>query len=136
MKKSVSLFLLGLLLACMLTGCRFIHIEEAPRTALDYTIVSQEEIPKDITALIEEKKKNDFQMTYQSGEFLYLIKGYGLQMTGGYSIAVEELSMSENAVFFKTQLLGPTKDTSGSEPSYPYIVVKMQYQEKPVEFQQ
>lgn len=136
MKKSVSLFFIGLLLACLLTGCQFIHIEEAPKTALDYTIVSQEEIPKEITALIEEKKEKEFQMTYQSGEFLYLVKGYGRQMTGGYSIAVEELAMSESAVFFKTRLLGPTKDMSGSEPSYPYIVVKMQYQEKPVEFQQ
>lgn len=134
MKKIVSLFFFGVWLACILSGCRFIRIEEAPRTALEYTVVRQEEIPKEVTALIEDKKAKEFQMTYHSGDTLYLVKGYGQQMTGGYSIQVEELSLSENAVFFKTKLLGPSEQTAGSEPSYPYIVVKIAYRQEPVEF--
>lgn len=134
MKKIGSLFFIGVWLVCLFSGCRFIRIEEEPRTALEYTVVKQEEIPKEVTALIEEKQRNEFQMTYHSGEFLYLIKGYGQQMTGGYSIQVEELSRSENSIFFKTKLLGPSEEIIGSEPSYPYIVVKMQYREEPVDF--
>lgn len=134
MKKIVSLFF-PVLMACLLCGCRLVRIEEAPRTALDYTVISQEEIPQEITALIQEKKEKEFQMTYQRGEFLYLLKGYGRQMTGGYSIRIEELSMSETAVFFKTRLMGPEEERYGSEPSYPYIVVKMKYLDKPVEFE-
>lgn len=134
MKKKVTLFFLGILLACFLSGCRLIRIEEAPKEAVEYTVVSQEDLPKEITVLIEERKEKEFQMTYHSGEELYLVKGYGQQLAGGYSIQVEELSASENAVFFKTKLLGPSEKAVASEPSYPYIVVKMQYREEPVEF--
>ena len=37
------------------------------------------------------------------------MKGYGEQLTGGYSIQAEEVSESENAVFCKTRLIGPEK---------------------------
>ena len=73
-------------------------------------------------------------MTYQSGEDLYLVKGYGQQTTGGYSIQVEELGVTPKAVFFKTKLLGPREADPGSEPSYPYIVVKIKYRKEPVQF--
>lgn len=135
MKKTVTLFLLMTWLILTVSGCRIVKIEEAERKALEYTVVSQEEIPAEVLSLIEEKKAGEFQITYQSGEELYLIKGYGQQMSGGYSIRVEELSLSETAVFFKTKLLGPSDDSQGGEPSYPYIVVKMQYREEPVQFQ-
>lgn len=72
-------------------------------------------------------------MTYQSEKELFLIKGYGQQMSGGYSIQVEELGVTSQAIFFKTKLIGPsdTKITL-SPPSYPYIVVKMAYRKEPV----
>lgn len=134
MKRKVSLFCLIVVLLLMLCGCRIIRIEEEERTPLEYTVVNQEEVPGEILSLIEEKKSKEFQMTYQSGEELYLIKGYGQQMSGGYSIQVEELSGSDNAVFFKTKLLGPSDDSGRGEPSYPYIVVKMKYCKEPVQF--
>ena len=100
----------------------------------EYTIVKQEEIPEEISELMEQKKKNVFQMTYQVGDIRYLMKGYGEQLTGGYSIQVEEVSESENAVFCKTRLIGPEKADAGSEPSYPCIVLKIRETEKPIEF--
>ena len=98
-----------LLLALLPAGCQFIRIEEGERTPLEYTIVKQEEIPEEISELMEQKKKKVFQMTYQVGDIRYLMKGYGEQLTGGYSIQVEEVSESENAVFCKTRLIGPEK---------------------------
>ena len=135
MKKTVSLFCLAAVVMTLLSGCQFVHMEETQKTALDYTVVKQEDIPKEVVTLIEEKKAKEFQMTYQSGDYLYLIKGYGQQMSGGYSIQVEELALSESAVFFTTKLLGPSDSSQGGEPSYPYIVIKMQYREEPVQFQ-
>ena len=84
----------------------------------------------------KEKKGKEFQMTYQSEKELFLIKGYGQQMSGGYSIQVEELGVTSQAIFFKTKLIGPsdTKITL-SPPSYPYIVVKMAYRKEPVIFE-
>ena len=115
-------------------GLSVIRIEEGERTPLEYTIVKQEEIPEEISELMEQKKKNVFQMTYQVGDIRYLMKGYGEQLTGGYSIQVEEVSESENAVFCKTRLIGPEKADAGSEPSYPCIVLKIRETEKPIEF--
>lgn len=131
-------FLAGLLwvLLTLLGGCRIIRIEEEERTPVEYEVVKQEDIPKELAVLIGEKKQKEFQMTYQSGNVLYLVKGYGLQMSGGYSIQVEELGKSPNAVFFRTKLLGPSElKGSGGAPSYPYIVIKTAYFEEPVQFE-
>ena len=109
MGKRTGGLLCVLLLALLPAGCQFIRIEEGERTPLEYTIVKQEEIPEEISELMEQKKKKVFQMTYQVGDIRYLMKGYGEQLTGGYSIQVEEVSESENAVFCKTRLIGPEK---------------------------
>lgn len=136
MKKAGALFFFLLLLLPLLGGCRLIRIEEEERTPLSYTIVKAEDIPKDLAALILEKKEKEFQMTYELGDTMYLVKGYGRQMTGGFSIQVEELGATSKGVWFFTKLLGPTDpDSAGREPSYPYIVVQTERREEPVLFQ-
>ena len=81
MKKTAA-FLSLLILFMMLGGCRMIKIEEAERTPLKYTVADRSQIPEEAAKLIEEKKEKEFQMAYQKGEDLYLIKGYGRQMSG------------------------------------------------------
>ncbi|HJB15439.1 MAG TPA: protease complex subunit PrcB family protein [Candidatus Blautia excrementipullorum] len=134
MKKAALLFWIAAVFL-MLSGCRAIRIEEAERTPLKYTVVDSSRIPEEAASLIEEKKAAEFQMIYQSGEDMYLIKGYGRQMSGGYSIQVTDLSLSSTAIFFSTKLIGPSKDSQSGEPSYPYIAVKTEYREEPVQFQ-
>ena len=65
MKKTKAV-LLGVILWSLLliSGCNFIRIEEEPRKPLEYSIVKNEEIPAELAALIQEKKKNEFQLTY------------------------------------------------------------------------
>lgn len=134
MKKTAGFFCVLFLIAIMLCGCRFIRIEEEERKPLEFTIVKPEELPREAVTMIDGKKNREFQMTYQVGEDLYLIKGYGRQMTGGYSIQAAEVSLSSNGIFFKTKLVGPSENNPGSEPSYPYIVVRIKYREEPVQF--
>ena len=137
MKKTKAV-LLGVILWSLLliSGCNFIRIEEEPRKPLEYSIVKNEEIPAELAALIQEKKKNEFQLTYQCEKDLFLVKGYGEQMSGGYSISVEELGWTSQAVFFRTMLLGPSDEKiTISPPSYPYIVVKTEYRKEPVIFE-
>ena len=135
--KKASVLLGGILWSLfLLSGCNFIRIEEEPRKPLEYSIVKSENLPAELAALIQEKKAKEFQLTYQSEKDLYLIKGYGQQMSGGYSISVEELGVTSQAVFFRTQLIGPSDGkTALSPPSYPYIVVKMEYRKEPVIFE-
>ena len=67
---------------------------------------------------------------------MYLCTGYGEQPTGGYSIAVEELYLTENAVYIDTTLIGPSKGETLTEmPSYPWIVVMTEDLELPAVFQ-
>ena len=84
MKKTAAVLGLILWSLLFLGGCRFIKIEEEPRKPLEYSIVKQENLPAELTALIEEKKGKEFQMTYQSEKELFLIKGYGQQPQGGF----------------------------------------------------
>ena len=126
-KLLISLLLLMLVL---LSGCRFVKIREDERQPLEYEIV-----PEELAAIIRERKTGKMQMTYQRGGEMYLVKGYGQQLSGGYSIQVKELSCSSNGVFFKTRLLGPEDlEKASGVPSCPYIVVKMQNRKDPVEF--
>ena len=135
MTKRICLLSLALWLVTALCGCRIIRIEEEEQKPLEYTVVDQQEIPEEVLSLIEEKKAGEFQMIYQSGEEMYLIKGYGRQMSGGYSIRVEKVSGSSNGIFFMTKLVGPKDDSRAGEPSYPYIVVKTAYRDDPVVFE-
>ena len=135
MKKAVCL-LVALVLAAVLSGCGLIRIEEEERKPIDYTVVERQDIPAALDEIMNEKKEKEFQLSYQTGEALYLAKGYGRQMSGGYSIQVEELGVSSNGLFFVTRLIGPKDLNEAGVPSYPCIVIKTEPQKKPVVFRE
>ena len=122
--------------ASLLSGCA---IEKTSRTKvrdLDYHVVTEEEIPDELSGQIQEKKAADFKMTYETPEHLYIVRGYGEQETGGYSIQLSELYLSSNAVFFKTTLIGPRKgENVVKSPSYPYIIIRTEKVDKNVVFE-
>ena len=128
MKKAVFLriVLTAAVLALLLSGCRFVRVEEEERKPVDYTIVERRDIPEELSRLMEEKKEKEFQLSYETGDDLYLAKGYGRQMSGG----------SSNGIFFVTKLLGPKDLKEAGVPSYPCIVIKTRKQEKPVTFRE
>ena len=136
MNRSVVLLLLIAVLAGSIWGCGMMQQKKGKEHAVEYTVLGEDQIPDEIRKVVDVKKQEEFQMTYQSEKELFLIKGYGQQMSGGYSIQVEELGVTSQAIFFKTKLIGPsdTKITL-SPPSYPYIVVKMAYRKEPVIFE-
>ena len=116
MRKKACMAMVFWLAVMLLTGCGLIKIEEGERTPLEYTIVKQEEIPAEAVRFMEQKKKKGFQMIYKVEDSMYLMKGYGTQVTGGYSIQV------------------PAEGKQGQEPSYPCIVLKIKSTDKPVQF--
>ena len=67
----------------------------------------------------------EFQLTYDDGQYLYLAKGYGTRESSGYNISVKDLYLTEHTIVFETQISGPTEgeDVSRRETT-PYIVVK------------
>ena len=134
MNRSMVLLLLIVVLAGSIWGCGRMRQKKEKEHGVEYTVLGEDQIPDEIRKVLDVKKQEEFQMTYQRGEELYLIRGYGKQMSGGYSIQVEEVSESENGVFCKTRLVGPDEKETGSEPSYPCIVLRIGDTQKPVQF--
>lgn len=127
--------LLILLLAGVLAGCGWKNLDSKKEKALDYTLVKEEDLPEEVEEILEQKKGEPFQMTYQRDGYLYLLQGYGQQNSGGFSIQVKKLAATEDAIYFSTELLGPqTKDQQKGGVSCPYLVVKTQYRDLPVVF--
>lgn len=133
-RKTWAVLFLGLLV--FLSGCSVEKTKPRNRTDLNFTLVEDSQIPEELRAIIEEKKTGEFKMTFDTGEFRYIVVGYGTQPTGGYSISVEELYDAGNAVYIKTNFIGPAKGEAVTEgESYPYVVVKIDLLDKSVVFE-
>ena len=92
-------------------------------------------MPEELKRLIGEKQTQPFKLTYSDEKNLYIAVGYGAQPTGGYSICVRELYLTDNSIVISTELKGPEKgENAGSQQSFPYIVIRTEYLEEPVVF--
>ena len=103
---------------------------------LDFTVVGEGDVPGELARIIAQKREGSFRLTYADGSDMYIVIGEGPQQGGGYSVTVNELYLTDNAVVIQTELLGPEKgEASGADMSYPVLIVKTQYMEEPVVFQ-
>ena len=136
MKKCFLLAPLILLMACLCCGCGITNVEEGERKAVEYTVLKTDAIPPEVAEVIKAQGEAEFQMTYKSDGFLYILRGYGKQKSGGYSIQVEEVTATDGALHVKTRLLGPeTKEEQKGDGSVPYLVIKTEDLELPVVFE-
>ena len=112
----------------LISGCE--KKEEEKTSSVDFTVVTDSDIPKELKKLIKERRKNPFELSFSDGSYLYVVKGYGKQQATDYSIIVNDFYMSED-----TDLSGPEKESNTSQkPSYPYIVIKTRYIENSIVF--
>lgn len=131
-----SLVMIFTLFLPALTGCSISSGEPTKLRDLEFTVVSEEVLPEELKALVEERKTGEFKITYTDADALYICTGYGEQPTGGYSITVDELYLAEDAIYISTSLLGPASgETPPEAPSYPYLVVKTELLDKTVVFE-
>lgn len=116
--------------AAFLTSCNTDSKEEKI-DSLDYTVCEESELPDNLVDIIDEKKENEFELTYTDGNYTYLVKGYGKQSSGGYNIKVDDVYYTENKVCLKSTLQGPAEnDLVLNAATYPYIAVKIEYIDK------
>ena len=134
--KFVPSIMMLLLFSVILSACSFSKKEDtAGQKPVDFTVVEEEDLPQELLAIIAEKKETGFKLTYSCNGYLYIVQGYGMQNTGGYSISVDNVYETDNAVYFDTTLMGPEKDEKVTEAvTYPYVVVKIENKEKSVVF--
>lgn len=120
----------------ILTGCSVEKENQEKVRDLEFTVVGEADLPEELKNLIAEKKMAPFKLTYSNDQGLFIGVGYGEQPSGGYSITVEELYLTENAIVIDTELQGPEKgETVGAEKSYPFVVIQTEQLENPVIFQ-
>ncbi len=119
-----------------LTGCKMGKDSGEKVRDLEFSVVGESDIPQELRSILAEKIQAPFKLTYTDEKNLYIAIGYGPQNTGGYSIAVEELYLTDNSIVVDTELKGPEKgENVAQETSYPYIVIKTELLENPVVFQ-
>ncbi len=117
------------ILSCCLVvlagGCKAQNTSPKKVRDLDFTVVEEKDVPQELKNAMDEKAQKPYKLTYTDDQFLYIAVGYGEQRTGGYSITVDNLYLTKNAVYIGTNLIGPGKDEMVSQAvTYPYIVVK------------
>lgn len=135
MNRSRILLLIIVILMGSIWGCGRIKQKREKEHEVDFTVVGENQIPEEIHRVAEEKKQEEFQMTYQDEDMLYLIQGYGIQSSGGYSIQVESVMENDTELHIKTKLLGPAGKKEEKEGiSCPYIVIKVENRHKKVVF--
>ena len=129
---SLIVLIMGICSSCQSKNKKVERVKD-----LEFTVVPDQNVPKELLQIINEKKESPFKLKYTStdNEFLYIVVGYGAQNTGGYSISVDDLYLTTNAIYIDTNLIGPSKNEEITMVStYPYVVVKLPYQEENVVF--
>lgn len=121
---------------CILSGCSVKVIsEEESRRELPFVILGQEVLSKELKELIESRKEEEIKLTYVDGDKRYLIVGYGKQNQGGYSIYIQDLYATNNAIILDTALVAPKEKIQKKEiASYPVIVIQISEMALPVVF--
>lgn len=124
-KTEAAVMAAVLVVLCMLTGCDMLSMERVKLRDLEFVILSEEVLPAELKTIIEERKMEPFKLTYADADALYICIGYGEQESGGYSITVDELYLTDTAIYVETTLLGPDSSrTANKVASYPYIVIR------------
>lgn len=122
-------------LGVLLCGCALMDTSDKKVANMEFVVVDAAELPEEIGAIIEEKKKEAFQMAYHEAEYSYIILGYGMQETSGYSILVNDVYQGENGIWVDTDLIGPEKSEDVENvPSYPYVVIKTEKVDQTIRF--
>lgn len=135
--KTIAVLLLIITAGFGLSGCKKEEQEIKKIRDLDFTVVEDADLPGELKEIIDEKKEKPFRLHYSNKDYLYIAVGYGKQNSGGYSIAVEELYLTDNAIYIDTNLIGPSQDEMVMQGvTYPYIVVKLEYIDKKIVFEQ
>ena len=133
--KKICLLVIVSIMAAMLSACGGETEKEEDRNNLEFTVVSEDRLPDELKEILDQKKESAFKLTYADEGYLYICVGYGKQERGGYSVTVNELYETDNAIYVNTNLLGPKAGSSpGTSPSYPYIVLKIEFRDKTVVF--
>ena len=120
----------------LLTGCISRSGRQEKLRDLEFIVLDQADVPRELGQMIEEEKAEPFRMTYTDQGKLFMAEGYGAQLTTGYSVQVTELYETEDEIRIHTNLLGPEKGEEIKEiTTFPCLVVQLEASDKNVIFE-
>ena len=90
--KKVIVLLCWILLFAGMSGCLSGGAQEE-RISVAFQVVAFDKAPQKLQEIIEEHKKEEIKMTWEGDEGRYIIRGYGEQPTGGYSIRADAVEL-------------------------------------------
>lgn len=133
--KLIIYSLISILAIGTLAGCSVRDTSGKRVSEIEYTIVENENLPKELLKALDTRKKDEMRLTYTTQDYLYIIVGYGTQQTSGYSIRLNDIYIGKNAIFVDSNLIGPAKgEVVNQVETYPYMVIKVEKMEMPVIF--
>lgn len=136
--KGIAAIIIAVLMAFLmaqLSGCSMEDIDREKVRDLEYEMVEEEYIPEEIYQELITDKEDFNRKAYICSDQLYIVVCYGAQPTEGYTIDVDQLYESSNAIIVETTLKGPSRQEKVAEViSYPYIVLKVECIDKTVVF--
>ena len=139
MRRKVKVLAAAIVLL-LCTGCSVSVLKQKEGRNLEFTVVSRSELPEEVEAVLDEKLGTSFQTACQYGDSLYLLCGYPMQSAGDYSIRVNRLVKTEDAIYFQAELVSEesaqAEETKNQDSqSAPWIAVKTEYLDLPVIFE-
>jgi hypothetical protein len=136
-RSRIAVWLLTIVITVLgITACKTEDTDIKKLKDIEFTVVEDADLPGELKEIIDEKKENPFKLSYSNKDYLYIVVGYGKQNSGGYSISVDDLYLTSNAIYINTNLIGPTQDDMVTQGvTYPYVVVKMEFMDKSVVFE-
>lgn len=133
--KKIVVILICAALAAYIAGCNVENIDREKIRDLEYVILEEEKIPEEVYEQVVNDMDEFCRKAYVCSDVLYIVVCYGAQPTEGYSIEVDYLYESSNAVLVDTTLKGPSgMDKVAEVISYPYIVLQVENVDKTVVF--
>ena len=134
--RTIILLLMIMITALGTVSCKSENTDIKKIKDLDFTVVEDADLPGELKEIIDEKKEEPFRLSYSNKDNLYIVVGYGKQNSGGYSISVDELYLTSNAIYIDTNLIGPAQgDMVTQGVTFPYVVVKLEYMDERVVFE-
>lgn len=136
MRKKIFIIIGLLALNFVLGACG--KKEKPARTDIDFTICDKTKMPQELVEIIEEKKTKEFKLSYLNNDYMYIVIGYGEKNRQNLSVVVDDLYMTDNAIYVETNLKTEegkeADDVAGDASMYPYIVIKCEKYDLPVVF--
>lgn len=109
-----------------LTGCQVKKLEGPQKTEVPFTVEDPDRAPAELVEIIEENKEGGLQLTFRDGGNTWLVRGYGRQKSGGYSISVNGVYQMGDVLHVDTTLIGPEeKSETEGDASFPYVILRV-----------